>query len=125
MSSGRTPGREAVDRGAATAELALVLPVLVSLTVGLVWLMSVGLAQARTVDAAREVARAVARGDDTGAAVDRGERIAPDGVGFSVRRDAELVVVRATGRVAGPGGLFARLPGAELEAEAVALEEGS
>ena len=46
-----------------TAELALVLPLLVAVTLGLVWLLAVGAAQVRTVDAARETARAVARGD--------------------------------------------------------------
>ena len=47
------------------------LPLLLAVTVGLVWLLSVGAAQIRTVDAARETARAVARGDDVGAAVAR------------------------------------------------------
>ncbi|MFI2708388.1 TadE family type IV pilus minor pilin, partial [Nocardioides sp. CER28] len=50
------------DRGAATAELVMVLPALVAVTIGLVWLLSVGAAQVRTVDAARETARALARG---------------------------------------------------------------
>ena len=54
------------ERGAVTAELAMGLPLLVAVTIGLVWLLSVGAAQVRTVDAARETARAVARGDDTG-----------------------------------------------------------
>ena len=51
------------QRGAATAELALGIPVLVSLTIGLVWLLTIGVAQVRMVDAARETARAGARGD--------------------------------------------------------------
>ncbi len=46
------------QRGAATAELALAIPLLLSLTIGLVWLLSVGAAQVRMVDAARETARA-------------------------------------------------------------------
>ena len=59
------------QRGAATAELALAIPLLLSLTIGLVWLLSIGAAQVRMVDAAREAARATARGDPptpTGAA---------------------------------------------------------
>ena len=67
------------ERGAATAELAMVLPLLVAVTIGLVWLLAVGAAQVRTVDAARETARAVARGDSATAAVARGERVAPAG----------------------------------------------
>ena len=45
------------QRGAATAELALGIPLLVSLTIGLVWLLTIGMAQVRMVDAARETAR--------------------------------------------------------------------
>ena len=33
------------QRGAATAELALGIPLLVSLTIGLVWLLTIGIAQ--------------------------------------------------------------------------------
>ena len=62
------------ERGAVTAELALVLPMLVAVTVGLVWLLAVAAAQMRAVDAARETARAVPRGDDEGAAVSQGSR---------------------------------------------------
>ena len=111
------------ERGAVTAELALALPTLLAVTAGLVWLLAVGVGQVRTVDAARETARALARGDDPAEAVAIGERVAPDGVRISVTRAGDRVVVRARGRVAGPGGLFGRLPGAELDAEAVAVAE--
>ncbi|QYJ03127.1 pilus assembly protein [Nocardioides panacisoli] len=111
------------ERGAVTAELALGLPILCAVTLGLVWLLSLGVAQARTVDAARETARAVARGDDTGAAVALGERVAPDGVSVEVEAGGARVVARASGRVRGPGGLFDFLPGAEVSAEAVAVAE--
>ncbi|WP_257428359.1 TadE family type IV pilus minor pilin [Nocardioides carbamazepini] len=106
-----------------TAELALALPILLALTAGLVWLLAVAVAQVRTVDAAREAARAMARGDDAGAALALGERVAPDGVRLSVRHVGDRVVVRARGRFSGPGGLFGAIPGATLEAEAVALAE--
>ncbi|MEV5000708.1 pilus assembly protein [Nocardioides sp. LML1-1-1.1] len=96
------------------------------MTAGLTWLIAVAINQTRTVDAARETARALARGDDQVAAVAAGERVAPDGVRISVTRSGREVHVRATGRMAGPGGLLAALPGAELDAEAVALaEEGA
>jgi len=122
MTSPRPAGR--TERGAVTAELALGLPVLMAVTIGLVWLLSVGAAQVRTVDAARETARAVARGDDQGAAVAVGERVAPDGVTVSVIATDGRVVVHAAGHVPGPGGLFAFLPGADVSAEAVAVAEG-
>lgn len=113
----------ASDRGAVTAELALALPLLLGVTAGLVWLLAVGVGQVRTVDAARETARALARGDEQGAAVALGERIAPDGVRITVSHEGDRVVVRAHGRVRGPGGLFGRLPGARLDAESSALAE--
>jgi hypothetical protein len=52
-----------------------------------------------------------------------GDRVAPSGVRISVDRTAGRVVVHAAGRMAGPGGLFAALPGADLTADAVALVE--
>ncbi|MBM9461149.1 pilus assembly protein [Nocardioides sp. zg-536] len=116
--------RRGGERGAVTAELALGLPLLLVLTAALVWLLAVGVAQLRTVDAARESARALARGDDPAAAVALGQRVAPDGVRISVRRDGERVVVAARGRMRGPGGLL-RLTGVVLQAEAVALAEES
>jgi hypothetical protein len=111
------------DRGAATAELALVLPLLVALTIGLVWLLSAGLAQVRAVDAARETARMAARGDADAAALARGREVAVPGSEVALSRgDGEVrVVVRGT--VHGPGGLFGALPGIRVEAVAVAVDE--
>ncbi|MDI6910566.1 TadE family type IV pilus minor pilin [Nocardioides sp.] len=123
MSSSRGGRRD--ERGAATAELAMVLPLLVAITIGLVWLLAVGAAQVRAVDAAREAARAVARGDSVTAAVARGEDVAPSGSRVSVHDDGGQVTAVVVGRVRGPGGLFGRLPGVTVSAQAVALTEGS
>ena len=101
----------------------MALPLLLAVTAALVWLVAVAVAQVRTVDAARETARALARGDDTASARGVGERVAPDGVRIDVQRDGDRIVVRASGRLTGPGGLFGTLPGARLEAEAVAIAE--
>jgi hypothetical protein len=103
----------------------MVLPLLVGVAMGLVWLLVVGAAQVRVVDAARETARAVARGDDEGAAVARGREVAPAGSTIGVTRAGGQVRVVVTGRVSGPGGLFAHLPGPRLRAEAVALDEAA
>ena len=59
------------ERGAATAELALGIPLLVALTAGLVWMLAVGAAQVRVIDASREAARVVARGADEVPAIPR------------------------------------------------------
>ena len=116
----RAPRR--AESGAATAELAMTIPLLLAVTMGMIWLLSLGVAQVRVVDAARETARAVARGEATADAVALGQRVAPDGAMISVGA-GDPVVVRVTGRVAGPGGLFRFLPGATLRAEAVAARE--
>lgn len=116
-------GPRAGDRGAVTAEAALVLPLLVALTAALCWLLAVGAAQVRTVDAAREAARAVARGDDAGAARDLAARVAPAGATVTIGRTGEEVHVEVTGRVDGPGGLVGWLPGATVRAEAMSLAE--
>jgi len=101
----------------------MVLPLLVAVCLGLVWLLAVGAAQVRTVDAARETARALARGDDEAAAVGRGLAVAPDGSRVAVSRGGGEVRVTVTGRVQGPGGLFSHLPSPRLNAEAVAADE--
>jgi Flp pilus assembly protein TadG len=126
MNHSATQTRRRDDRGAVTAELAMVLPLLVAVTSGLVWLLAVGADQLRAVDAARETARAVARGDATEAAVAVGEQVAPNGATVRVSTRDGRVHVTVTGEVAGPGGIFGVLPPAQLHAEAVAdLEEGS
>lgn len=111
------------QRGVVTAELAVGMPILLAVTASMAWLLAVGVGQVRTVDAARETARALARGDDETAAVALGEQVAPEGVRLTVSRTGARIVVRASGRIPGPGGLFAGLPGARLQAEAVAAVE--
>ena len=119
------PPRDHRERGAATAELALGIPLLVALTAGLVWMLAVGAAQVRVVDASREAARAVARGDAVTAAEAVALRIAPEGARVSVAVGDGQVVVTTTARVRGPGGLLASLPGVTVSDEAVALVEES
>lgn len=126
MTTSGTAWRARGGRGAATAELVLTLPLLAAVTLGLVWLLALGAAQLRAVDAARETARALARGDEQGAAVAIGEQVAPNGATVAVSTRGGRIHVTVTGEVAGPGGLFDALPGARLHAEAVAvLEEGA
>jgi Flp pilus assembly protein TadG len=111
------------EGGAVTAEAAAVLPVLVAVALGLVWVIGLTVAQVRLVGASRDVAREVARGDDTAAAVGAASRQAPAGSRFEVQGRGERVVVRATAEVKGPGGLFAFLPGVHLETTATTARE--
>src|SRR3954447_3994587 len=109
--------------GSVTAETVMVLPVLVAVTLGLAWTLALAITQARVVDAAREVARAVARDDGSSTALALGRRVAPAGARIRVRPSADTVVVRVDADVRGPGGLFAFVPVLDVHAEAVAACE--
>lgn len=111
------------ERGAVTAELAMVLPLLLAVTAGLVWFLVVGLGQIRATDAAREAARALARGEDHATATGLATDIGPAGSEVSVSESDGLVVVTVTAHVDGPGGLLAALPGADVRATATAALE--
>jgi hypothetical protein len=117
----RAPTRS--ERGAVTAELALAVPLLLAITLGLIWLLTLGTAQVRMVDATREAARALARGDSADAALEQARQVAPPGARLEVSADGGHVVVRGTVTVDGVGGLFDALPAVELTAEAVAAPE--
>lgn len=92
----------APDRGAATAELVTVLPLLVVVTWAMVWLVSLGSTQAELVDAARETARALARGESEPVAIARGRDSGPAGTSITVMREGSIVRVAATADVAAP-----------------------
>lgn len=101
----------------------MVLPVLISLAFGLVWVVALAATQVRVVDAARETARAAARDDGLRSALALGHRVAPEGARITVQQDGDAVVVRVRATVRGPQGLFAFLPGVEVHAEAVTAQE--
>lgn len=111
------------ERGAVTAEAAAVVPVLVALALGLVWMITLAAAQVRMVDAVREVARVAARGQSDPEAAAHGDRAAPAGTTFQVRRGDGIVEVSGSAEVDGPGGILAFLPGVTVRAHAVAAEE--
>ncbi|MGL5824175.1 MAG: TadE family type IV pilus minor pilin [Nocardioides sp.] len=120
---GPRPDPGPVDRGAVTAETVLALPILLAVTVGLIWLLAVGAGQIRTIDAARETARALARGDQPSDAMALGVRVAPVGARLRVSHSVTQVRVVATSRIEGPGGLFDFLPAVRVQASSVALVE--
>lgn len=119
----RAPTPRRSERGAVTAETAMVLPLIVVVALGLAWLVGAAVAQVRITDAAREVARAVARDEPRGAAVALGRRVAPAGSRISIEDDRGLVVVEVVAELPGPGGIFRFLPRLSASAEAVAAKE--
>jgi hypothetical protein len=111
------------ESGAVTAESAVVLPVLVLFALGLAWLVALGATQVRALDAARETARAAARGEDPGASIGLGRRVATPDARISVRDEGDTIEVTVEAPVRGPGGLFAFLPAYHVRASAVAAQE--
>jgi hypothetical protein len=111
------------EAGAVTAEAAVVLPVLVLFALGLAWLVALGATQVRALDAARETARAAARGEADDVSVVLGARVATPGARISVHDEGDTVRVTVDAPVRGPGGLFAFLPTYHARATAVAAEE--
>lgn len=113
------------ERGYVTAEAAIVIPLLIAVTAALAWAVTIGVAKVRAVDAARDGARALARGDSRSLASSQALDQAPDGSRFVVRTvgDDVTVTVRASARA--PGWLLVPLPDVDVTSEAtVAVEPG-
>jgi Flp pilus assembly protein TadG len=103
-----------------TAETAVVLPVLLLVLAGAVAAVTVVGAQLRCVDAAREGARAAARGETTAVVEVLVSRTAPDGATTSISEDERDVRVTVSARIAAPGPVPLRFT---VSAEAVAARE--
>jgi hypothetical protein len=105
------------DRGSVTAELAVGLPALVLLVLAALTAVSAVVTRLQCVDAAREAARAAARGEPGESA---GRRVAPAGAAVAVAFQDETV--RATVAVqVRPLGPY--LPAVPVTAQAVAERE--
>lgn len=105
-----------------TAEAALVLPVLVVLLTVAVGTVAAVAAQMRCIDAAREAARAAARGEPASTAIEIALRAAPEGAAASIEVGADRIVVTVTAEIPIGGGL---LPAVTVSGEASALPEPS
>ena len=119
----RSGGSRATERGAVTAEVAVALPALVLVTVTLMWLVSVAAAQIRCADAAREAARALARGDQSADAEAIMARTAPRGSSMTSQVHDDIVEVRVRADVRPPGSLGRLLPDSTVVGSATAWLE--
>ncbi|MFC0627644.1 TadE family type IV pilus minor pilin [Kribbella deserti] len=106
-----------------TAETAIVLPVLLIAMFGGLWLLGLMVANVRCGDAARDVARAIARGEPESVARTLGERSAPPGAQIAVTRQGSEVVVTVQATAQGKGGFLKLLPSKDLIARAVVHAE--
>jgi TadE-like protein len=113
-----TTGRR--DSGMATAELAVVLPTLVLLVAAALMAVSVLVAQLRCVDAAREGARASARGEPVEVVREAAARVAPAAARVDVGTEGDEVRVTVFATAGRGGGL---LPALRVTGTAVALRE--
>jgi Flp pilus assembly protein TadG len=104
-----------------TAETALAIPALVAVVVALAWLLSLGLTQGVVAQAAREGARAAARGESPGVVRSAAQRVAPD-ASVTIRRSGATVVVTASVRRTPPI-RFLRPLGREVRASATSWRE--
>jgi hypothetical protein len=97
--------------------------VLAAVALTMVWFLALGLTQMRVTDAAREAARAVARGDGVARAEHLARTAAP-GARVEVVTEGGVVRVRVSSVRRPPGGLLGDLGAATLTAEAEGLIEG-
>ena len=83
------------ESGMVTAELALGIPALVAVVLALAWLLSLGVTQGVVAQAAREGARAAARGEPATVVRAAARQVAPDAA-VTVRRSGGTVSVTAS-----------------------------
>ncbi|WP_420488542.1 TadE family type IV pilus minor pilin [Kribbella solani] len=112
---GRT---DRAGRGAVTAELAIVLPMLLSLLLLGVWAIGLVILNLQCIDAARDVARAVARGESPDEAQAIGQRAIPGGT-VAIARDGSDVRVTVSAAPRRTPPLIGRLFAPRLTATAV------
>ena len=101
------------------------LPALAALLCGCLWAVGCVSAQLRCVDAAREGARAAARGESAVQVSAVTAAAAPPGAVVSVGRQGARVRVAVSSAVRPIGGLASRLPPIRVGASAGAAVEGS
>lgn len=110
------------DRGAATAETAIVMPV-IALLVAVLLIAGLGVsAQVRLEHAARSAARELARGEDPAAASAVAERVGGEGTVVQISADGDWVLVTTARTLQAPGGVLAGASW-EISADAAARRE--
>lgn len=108
-----------------TAEAALVLPVLLALTAAMAWVVALGVAQVRIVDAAREAARLAAREEPAARVEQAALSAAPEGSSVRVHRVGGSWVADVDVDISAQLPLIGSLPPVGLSARAVSAVEGA
>ncbi len=111
------------ERGMATAELMTVAPFGVMLVLLLLWVVSLGLAEVRVTDSAREAARLVARGETIDTATRAARQGVPPDTEVQVVVDDGVVTVRVRTRSQMPLPFFSGIGAQDVGADASAVLE--
>ena len=111
------------EGGMVTAELAVIAPFGVAFAFLLLWVVSLGVTQVRIVDASREAARMVARGDSVAEATRAARHDAPKGSRIEAKSSKGFVTVTVTAKSAAPLPFFADIGARTMTAKAVAADE--
>lgn len=120
---GRQPLRTRTQHGAVTAEVAIALPLLLTLLFLGVWLIGVVTTNIRCIDAARDVARAVARGESPETAEELGRRTAPSNATITITRTGADIHVTVTAMPHRNASLLTALPATPITATATLQSE--
>ena len=115
--------RRGHEGGMVTAEMAVLAPFGVAFGLLLLWIVSLGFTQVQLVDAAREAARLVARGESVPSSSDVARRHAPPGATVRVSESDGLVTVRVSARSRLPLPVLRHVGARTLEASAVSADE--
>lgn len=119
---GREHPRRNPERGAVTAETAVIMPALVLLLAVVLAAAAAGMTVIRFEEAARASARAAARGEAAAVAQQRAHEIAGESASVRIAGGADRVTVS----VSGPApGILGQWTGWHLRAEATAVTEGA
>jgi hypothetical protein len=112
------------ERGMVTAEIAAALPALAVVLIVAVWAVALAATHLRCGDAAREAARAAARGEPQHVVRDVALAVAPDGADVDIDRSGGMVTIEVSVDVGLPLPGGDGFLGATARGRAVALEEG-
>ncbi len=111
------------ERGMVTAETATIAPFVMVVVLLLLWVVSLGITQVRLVDASREAARVMARGESVESVEALARRLAPPGAAVELMEDDGALVVTVRASAGLPVPALGHVGAVDLEATAVAAQE--
>lgn len=111
------------EDGMVTAEAAVVIPVLLLVAAVCGWVIAIGAAQVRVIDAAREGARLAGRGEAPSVVDSAIEQAGPDGATGSISPGSDTVTVHVTAQVTPGLPLLDLLPAVTLDSSATSALE--